>query len=39
MKLLKVLLLSFLFLLIFNSFIYAASAIDVDEMIIPDDDN
>ena len=39
MKPLKVLLLSFLFLLIFNSFIYAASMIDVDEIIIPDDDN
>lgn len=39
MKPLKVLLLSFLFLLMFNSFIYAASMIDVDEMIIPDDDN
>ena len=39
MKPLKVLLLSFLFLFMFNSFIYAASMIDVDEMIIPDDDN
>lgn len=39
MKPLKVLLLSFLFLLMFNFFIYAASMIDVNEMIIPDDDN